>query len=397
MNPARTLGQYCLAALVAGSASSCGMPTSQTEPAAPAVVPARWEPILLAHPRHRHTATVLADGRVLIAGGDDEESINTTEIYEPTAKTLTSGPQLLGRHIWHAAAAIAGGVLIAGGLDLGDASRADVSRGKATAVGDTSDASIVGIDNRGSASSVGSMMFARQNFTMTPLLDGTVLVFGGAGRGAETTAEIFDPRTRRFARTGDILVKRFGCPATIMTDGRVLLTGGTSADEATYNARIADAEMYDPLARTFTKTGSMKRSRWGHTSTLLPDGRVLIAGGINEEEGITASAELYDPKNGMFREIPPMRLPRSGHAAVLLADGRVLIMGGASHIGRSDMILRSAEVFDTSLEKFVETEPMRTAREDHSATLLKTGEVLVVGGWTGGNSENSGELFRLGR
>ena len=248
------------------------------------------------------------------------------------------------------------------------------------------DASIMELEDRSSLRSVGSI-----GRSMTPLLDGTVLVCGGKGRGSYTVAEIYDPRTGRFARTGDILVKRFDCPATLLKDGRVLLTGGTSSSPATYNKRIADAEIYDPVARSFTRTGSMQRSRWGHTSTLLADGRVLITGGINEEEGFTTSAELYDPKNGVFREISPMRLPRSGHVAVLLADGRVLITGGFSEIGA----LRSAEIFDPALENFLETEPMGTARTGHSATLLKTGEVLIVGGR--GAGANSAELFRLGR
>ncbi len=387
----RVLGECCLVVLVAASASSCIEGTPRTEPLMPAVVPATWETILLAHPRRDHTATGLADGRVLVAGGDDEESMATTEVYEPSVKVFTSGPQLLGRYIWHAAAPVAEGALIAGGLDLGDASRFEISRGERTAVGTTTDASIMDLEDRSSLRSVGSMMVARQGFSMTPLLDGTVLVFGGAGRGSYTVAEIYDPQTRRFARTGDILVERFACPATLLKDGRVLLTGGTSSSRATYNKRIADAEIYDPVARSFTRTGSMQRSRWGHTSTLLADGRVLITGGINEEEGFTTSAELYDPKNGVFREISPMRLPRSRHAAVLLADGRVLITGGSSDFDT----WRSAEIFDPALENFLETEPMGTARRSPSATLLKTGEVLIVGGW--GAGANSAELFRLGR
>ncbi len=366
----RALGECCLVVLVAASASSCIDGTPRTEPLMPAVVPATWETILLAHPRRDHTATGLADGSVLVAGGNGVPSMLTTDVYEPSVKIFTSGPQLPGRYSQHAAAPIAEGALFAGGTD----------------------ASIMDLEDRSSLRSVGPMMLARQNFSMTPLLDGTVLVSGGAGRGSYTVAEIYDPQTRRFARTGDILVKRFNCPATLLKDGRVLLTGGTSSSRATYNKRIADAEIYDPVARSFTRTGSMQRSRSGHTSTLLADGRVLITGGINEEEGFTTSAELYDPKNGVFREISPMRLPRSGHAAVLLADGRVLITGGFSEIGT----FRSAEIFDPALENFLETEPMGTARRSPSATLLKTGEVLIVGGW-GASSANSAELFRLGR
>lgn len=126
----------------------------------------------------------------------------------------------------------------------------------------------------------------------------------------------------------------------------------------------------------------------------MPDGRVLIAGGYSEEDGITASAEIYDPKGASFREIAPMRLPRANHAAALLADGRVLIAGGNSHLRGTDLILRSAEIFDPSTERFVVTAAMESAREDFSATLLSTGDVLVVGGWSGAEG-GTAALFHL--
>lgn len=372
MNLKRLLQLFLTPVFIAGSTSGCTPPALAGEPLAPVEVAAKWEVISLLHARHFHTATILADGRVFVAGGDDYPDVisDKTEIYDPSIKQFLPGPFLGGSRKWHSAALIGNGVLIAGGLDLLERPPLTVST-----------ALVVRLAKM-SRYTVGSMVVARQQFTMQPLLDNTILVFGGAGRGRYLIAETYDPQKARFERTGDLLVNRFNCPATLLQDGRVLLTGGTSSDKATYNKRIADAELYEPSTKKFTKTGSMKRSRSGHTSTLLADGRVLITGGINEEEGLTASAEIYNPKTATFRELSPMHIRRNDHAAVLLADGRVLITGGASYIGRNSVILRSAEVFDPRTEKFLIAEPMPTTRQGHTATLLKSGDVLLVGGWT---------------
>jgi hypothetical protein len=337
-----------------------------------AKVSGHWETIPLQEYRRWHTATLLPDGRVLVVGGDKADPPRkekqaglgknsnppmTTEIFDPEQKKFTPGPRLDEPRITHAAVGLSQGVLITGGRDdLKSAVIFDPATNDLKKTGDT--------------------IIARQQHTMVALADGKVLVFGGGGRDRHLIAEIYDPETGGFTRTGDLIVPRFGCPATLLKDGRVLLTGGTSAAEATYNERLADAELYDPSTRTFVETGSMVRDRDIHSSTLLADGRVLIAGGINEEKGIFASAEIYDPQKGTFREISPLKVRRSGHAAVRLADGRVLITGGVRPGGKDT----STEIFDPAAEKFVFAEPMTTRREDHTMTLLKDGRVLVIGG-----------------
>ena len=345
--------------------------TSSTGAMTPPVVTAGWDTILMAYPRSEPTATLLADGRVLVTGRDFSnpnplDSIATTEIYDPSTKTFSRGPQFFSRRMSFPAAPIPEGVLIGVGMGV----------------------SVIDLA-RNAVRSVASMTDGRNDYTITPLHDSTFLLVGGGHRGTYTTAEIYDPRTGRLVRTGDALVTRFGCPATLLQDGSFLLMGGTSSADATYNKSIADAEIYDPAAHSFRRTGSMTRPRSGHTSTLLSDGRVLVTGGYDDRR-ITATAELYDPGSGVFRAVAPMRVPRILHAAVLLSDGRVLIMGGA----RGNVILRSAEVFDPALERFLETEPMVAPRERHSATLLRTGEVLVVGG---NGSAKTAEVFDLGR
>lgn len=347
----------------------------------------RWETIPLQEYRERHTATLLPDGRVLLVGGykadpprEEKQAAlaknpnppMTTEIFDPEQEKFAPGPRLDELRIAHAAVGLPLGVLIAGGE------------------GDLKSAVIFN-SATGSLKRTGDMTIARQQHTMVALAGGKVLVFGGGGRDAHLIAEIYDPKTGQFTRTGNLNVSRFGCPATLLKDGRVLLTGGTSP---TYSRRMSDAELYDPSTGKFVKTGSMIRDRDIHTSTLLADGRVLITGGINEKEGLTTSAEIYDPEKGTFREISRLKVRREAHAAVRLADGRVLVTGGGTWTGRKDMTSNSTEMFDPTTEKFALAEPMKTPRQYHTMTLLKNGQVLVVGGWIGGGMSNTAELYQ---
>ena len=370
MNMRRALGfasKFVLALAIAPIGStSCVW--QKGEPLVDPVVASRWENLAIRHPRLNSTAVPLQDGRVLILGGEIPNVVNrplvtATEIYEPDAKAFVAGPSLPIQSLAILAAPTSDGVLVSGSFDDGRAARMlDPATGALRAVGGTS----VPHDSSGA---------------IVPLLDGTVLIMGGGGRESHRVAELYAPSG--FTRVGDLTVKRFRTTATLLKNGRVLVTGGTSSDESTYNKRLADCEIYDPATRSFAKTGSMRTSRDTHTATRLLDGRVLIAGGISEETGITASAEIYDPATGQFHEVAPMRLPRASHGAALLADGRVLVIGGNSYIGGSDQILRSAELFDPSSERFVEVQPMPSPRESFTATLLRTGDVLVVGGWDG--------------
>ena len=168
--------------------------------------------------------------------------------------------------------------------------------------------------------------------------------------------------------TGNLNVARSGCVATVLTDGRVLITGGYGAGGAT---ALASAELFDPSRGQFTIAGDMHSTRSGHTATLLANGNVLIAGG-----GAPASAELFDGNN--FRVIPAMNTPRYSHSATLLRDGTVLIAGGRS---QSDgTTLADAEVFDPKSGSFVRVGSMNAPRFDHGAALLPDGRVLIAGG-----------------
>jgi hypothetical protein len=204
-----------------------------------------------------------------------------------------------------------------------------------------------------------------------------VVLLGLASHGAIALAQ----SQGAFTPTGDMITQRTGHSTTLLTNGKVLIAGG--------GAEIAgwpvwdSAELYDPLTGTFALTGSMTTPRAGHTATLLPDGKVLIAGG-NASSGygstdVVASAELYDLSTGTFTATGAMTMPRSGHTATLLSTGKILITGGAStnHPGAEGS---TAELYDPLRGTFSGTGSMAAARTDHVAVLLANGKVLIAGG-----------------
>jgi hypothetical protein len=143
------------------------------------------------------------------------------------------------------------------------------------------------------------------------------------------SAEIYDPMTGTFQEDGASRAGAIGGTATLLLDGRVLVTGGYGAGGDF--GSVPSATIYDPTTGTFSLTGSMDTARIYHTATLLRDGRVLIAGGDDwgdHGDSYLSSAQLYDPVTGTFSSTGSMAKPLSSQSATLLVDGRVLLAGG---------------------------------------------------------------------
>jgi hypothetical protein len=165
-----------------------------------------------------------------------------------------------------------------------------------------------------------------------------VLIVGGVLTSASdpvATAEVYDPATGNFTMTGAMATAREQHTATL-GDGRVLIVGGTTSTGTGDLHPTATVEVYDPSTGSFSVTGSMAEARTFHTATLLPSGKVLVAGGGDEN----STAEVYDPANGSFRTTGRMEIGRSGHTATLLPNGSVLVAGGDIFAG-----LASAELY----------------------------------------------------
>jgi hypothetical protein len=334
--------------------------------------------------RKFHTATLLGNGRVVVAGGNDStgKALASAELFDSTIGAFTPTASMETARSRHTATLLnSGEVLLTGGLDsnnqpLASAELLDPATGTVTPTN-------------------GSMATARAYHTATLLNDGTVLITGGFdGKNELATAELFDPKSGTFMQTkGNMETQRFDHTAILLNDGRVLVTGGSKLNRTQY----ATAELFDPTSGMFTPTnGSMKTARAYHTATLLHDGTVLVTGGLvtvgDRVYADLATAELFDPKDGMFSPTKgSMSFARGNHTATLLSDGRVLVTGGFD--GTSE--LATAELFDPVNGLFTRTADMATPRAYHSATFLKDGTVLVTGGVDGtGTALAKAELYQ---
>lgn len=247
----------------------------------------------------------------------------------------------------------------------------------------------------GALAGTGSLHVPRAVHTATLLADGRVLVTGGMQKNGvfEDSAELYDPASGRFETLPRLSSRRVGQSATLLSNGKVLIAGG-SAGRRFESGRwigevVASAELFDPTTRTFRSAGSMSTPRAHQAAVRLGDGRVLLAGGYNDSAEALGSAEIYDPISGAFRPTGSFRTARVPEVAVLLADGRVLVPGGSDASGG---VLASAEVFDPKIGRFALAGDMIAGRRKHGGVRLLSGRVLVVGGsdardWNGQKTE----------
>lgn len=317
----------------------------------------------LATARSNHTATLLLNGKVLVAGGRNSGGVlSSSELYDPAngAWTSTTGTMVFNRTHHTATLLRDGKVLIAGG-DNGSTAL------NSAALYDPVSGFWMGTNNLG---------VARVAHTATLLPNGNVLVVGGDASGAPTTsAEVYNPTTGTWSPTGNLISARANHTATLLPNGKVLVAGGYGSN----NAPVTSAEVYDPANGTWSATGDLGVARHLHTATLLPNGMVLIVGGIGNAGALLMSAELYDPARGTWTPTGSLFALRSQHTATLLPNGTVLVIGGDIVAGHTFSPV--AELYNPSSGTWSQTTGTPgTSRQNHTATLLLNGRVLIAGG-----------------
>lgn len=332
--------------------------------------------------RDSHTTTLLSDGTVLAAGGFGigfGDYLASAELYSPSTGDWTSTGAMTQERAYHTATLLPNGnVLVSGGV---------VPSGGQTVLA----ASELYDPSTGSWTATGSLNTGRWGHTMTLLPNGEVLVAGGAGQSEDlSSTELYDPSTGRWTTTGSLNTARYFHTATLLPNGKVLVAGGMTgvySSAATYSESIASAELYDPSTGLWTVTGSLNTARDTHTSTLLPNGDVLVSGGEDYtvsvpgyavNDVVLASAERYDPSTGNWTGTGSLATERIGHTAVLLPSGNVLVSGG----GSGGTILASSELYNPDSGAWSLTGSMVLGRATHNATLLTNGKVLITGGGT---------------
>ena len=286
----------------------------------------------LVTPRTQHTATLLADGRVLVAGGRSQsatDALSSTELFDPTSGTWKPGPP---------------------------------------------------------------MSTSRSNHTATLLSDGRVLVAGGTAPASDgssrfdslASAEVFDAKRATWTSVGSLTEARNGHTATRLLDGTVLIIGGARP----VHQHLTSVERFDPSTNTFSSWRPLETGRWLHDAVLLKDGSVVVLGGrsntARSDAGVTvpkpgvaiASVERLDVSSGVWHAVPELSEPRQRTAVVSLG-GRVAVFGGQT----TTMSTNYVEWWEPGGEAWVQPKNhLSVPIAGHTATLLPSGDVLVIGG-----------------
>jgi hypothetical protein len=313
--------------------------------------------------RHAHTATLLSDGRVLVAGGYFGGP-TVTELFDASSGTWSTTGTLSHRRGYHAAVRHLDGTVLVTGGHAGGSPFAD---------------SELYQPGTGTWSAAGSMSVGRNQPSATILQDGRVLVAGGADTGfgagcgcTYNSADLYTPGVG-WSAAASMGTPRLVHTATRLSNGKVLVAGGWTG-----SATTASAELYDPATNTWTPAASMIVARGSHWAALLTNGKVLVAGGGNDSASALDTTELYDPATNAWSSAGTLSVARANQGitpAAVLPSGKVVIAGGWTGSINS----AATDIYDPATSTWSTGAPMNEGRRDHTATLLGNGKVLVTG------------------
>lgn len=324
-------------------------------------------------PRALYGVAPLHDGRVLFVGGlaDFGVILGETEIYDPAGDAFVpAGVALVARMRPSTITLQDGRVLIAGGRGG--------PKGEALASAEIFDPVAT------TFTATGNLSEPHYEPSAALLDDGRVLIAGGyAGRDPLATADLYDPATGQFTPTGNLNIARIqSTGVTRLADGRILIVGGWGA-----KLPLASAEIYDPATGQFSLAGEMPEGRALHALVTLADGRVLVVGGSGEAGSngfpvYNPTALLYDPATATFTPTGDLAHPRDQAAAALLPDGRVLVAGGSRLEGNPGSVtVPMAEIYDPASGTFSDAGEMLVPSYDPHPATLADGSILIAGGW----------------
>jgi hypothetical protein len=345
---------------------------------------------VMTRPRVDHTWTLLPDGRVAAIGGSTEAgkawaTPATDDLYDPASGAWSRGKAMARGRAGHTATVLADGrVLVVGGNELTEGKDGPTFVASGNEVWDP---------RRDVWSGTGALASPRDLQSATLLTDGRVLVAGGQHqvlRNAVPEAELFDGKAGKFTRAGALAMPRILHAAVPLARGRAAVVGGTSiATKSVAAKKLASIEIWDPSTKAWSAGPSLSRARASATATVLPDGKVLVVGGSDERHQHIAAAELCDLDGGKCVPAGNLATARSEHIAVALRDGRVLVTGGWTGANPATPdVAATAEVWNgtswRSLGRVTDREPRA------SAVVLSDGTVLV----SGGHVRCAGSCFR---
>ncbi len=332
-------------------------------PRGPVLVDPVWVPAgSMSQTRRNHTATALADGRVLAAGGEEGFNNNvllaTAELWDPKTKTWSSAPPMPSAHIYHTATRLKNDRVLIAGWQIG------------TVFDPLQDKWIL----------PSAMQKYRAYHGADLLIDGTVLVAGGENMGPPG-AERYDPNSNSWTATTALMISyTYGNTVTALPDGRALVSLGPD---------VSTSGIYDPVKDAWQFTPPAKTGRAYHAAARLGSGRILFAGGTGQPFGLTKTAEIYDPAANSWTLAQDMSVKRYELRSAILPGGNVIIVGGQNGV----FDWSSTEIYDETTNSWNSGPTMIKARSEFGLASIGGGELLAVGGLSGIGTTAESELF----